>query len=362
MKTRLIPAILIGFLAFPIFSHFVHWGDHVFHIDVAMHMWRGDGMPPHPLFHACLLLLTAGENYLAAPGVVAFMLAAALGIRAWLTADQFVRAGTNSVFAATALCLALALALPLPNWWQGELYIGNVSPNTWHNPTGVFAMPFALATFLIGMRLIEEPSLRKALGAGPFLALSLLAKPNYLLAFGPYFGLGLTAALIRAVRKGMLTPLAAVGILLLTFGPPALVLAGQYKWLRQDTTILFVPWEVWNQFTHRHIPGSMLIGIAYPLAVLICFPGKVNSSPRLVAAWTTLVVGMATYALFAERGERLAHANFGWGMIYADQVLFIVSTAFLLRQPGRIRQVVCFAVLALHALSGIRCLVDIWKY
>jgi hypothetical protein len=325
-------------------------------------MWRGQSLPPHPLFHACLLALTGGENYLAAPGVLAFLLAAALGVRAWLTADQLVSAGVNSVFVVTVLCLALALALPLPNWWHGELYIGNVSPNIWHNPTGVFAMPFALATFLIGMRMIEQPSLRLALFTGPFLALSLLAKPNYLLAFSPYLGIGLATRVLRAVRSGDLAGRTAVAILLFSFAPPALVLAGQYIWLRQDTAVIYVPWEVWNQFTHRHILGSILVGIAYPLAVVVCYPREVNAAPRLIAAWATLAVGMATYALFAERGERLSHANFGWGMIYANHVLFVVSTVFLLQQRGRIRQFLCFAVLALHALSGVRHLVDVWAY
>jgi hypothetical protein len=324
-------------------------------------MWRGQSLPPHPLFHACLLVLTGGENYLAAPGVVAFMLAAALGVRAWLTADQIVRAGVNSVFAVTLLCLALALALPLPSWWPGEHYVGNVSPNVWHNPTGVFAMPFALATFLIGVRMIEQPSLRLALAAGPLLALSLLAKPNYLLAFGPYLGIGLTARMILAAYRGEFTWYAAAGVLLLTLAPPAVILAGQYAWLQHDAKILYVPGEVWNAFTHEHMRGSILIGIAYPLAVLVCYPKQANASGRLVAAWTTLFVALATYALFAEWGVRVSDGNFGWGMIYANHVLFVISTAFLLRQNGRIRQSLCFAVLAWHALSGINCLVDSWK-
>ena len=36
----------------------------------------------------------------------------------------------------------LVLAMPLPNWWKfPALYLGQITPNVWHNPTLIVAMP-----------------------------------------------------------------------------------------------------------------------------------------------------------------------------------------------------------------------------
>ena len=64
---------------------------------------------------------------------------------------------------------------------------------------------------------------------------------------------------------------------------------------------------------------------------------------------------------FAERA-RLTDDNFGWGMIYADHVLFVASAAFLFTQRSDWRRWVCLSVLLLHVASGVQYLANkaIW--
>src|SRR5207245_4270936 len=102
--------------------------------------WLRKGIPlPHPLFHACLLVLSGG-NPQAAPLAAAFLLAFATGLRTWLTASYLSCARRLDPVALTLLCLALALAMPLPNWWKFPgIYLGQIWPNVWHNPTAIFA-------------------------------------------------------------------------------------------------------------------------------------------------------------------------------------------------------------------------------
>jgi hypothetical protein len=360
MRSAFWPAALVFLLTFPFFSHCVHLGDHQWHIAIAKDMAGRRALPPHPLFHACLLALTARDDGLTAPGVVAFLLAGALGVRAWITAAFLSEGRRVSGFWVAILCLALALAMPLPAWWGIKTYLGDLSPNRWHNPTGVFAMPFALAVFICGARTVSRPSWHGAAQTSVALCLSLLAKPNYVLAFGPCLVVGLGAATWRAIRQGQLTARSAVGVLLLTFAPAAVVLGAQFVLFASDSRILYAPFEVWRLFTRDHVTDSILVGIVYPLAVVICFPREANSSSTLTMAWAALGVGLATFALFAESGDRIAHGNFSWGMIFADQVLFVASTAFLLQQPNGWRRAFCFATLGAHAMAGVFQLAHDW--
>jgi hypothetical protein len=218
-------------------------------------------------------------------------------------------------------------------------------------------MPFALALFLIGSRTLAEPNLSNAALTGVTMLLSLLAKPNYVLAFAPCFAIALTATVLKDVVKKLGRVRTSGLILFLAFGPAMLCLLVQFALLARDSSIMYEPLAVWGLYCKQHYTGSVLIGIVFPLSVVICYPIEVNNSQSLVLAWATLAVSIATFALFAEFGGRISHANFAWGMTLADHVLFVVSAAFLLKQRGRLRQTICFAALGLQALAGAVALV-----
>lgn len=374
----LVPGLLLFVLCLPIFSRLVFVGygpgkettDYRLHIHLARDILRKDTIPPHPLFHLLLLLFMGGDNESAAPGVAAILLAAAVGVGAYLTAGALLASRRLSTVTLTLLCMALALAMPLPNWWNWpNVCRGQVAPNAWYNPTGVFAMPFALALFLLGMRVVDGN------GRGPFIAtsvamlLSLLAKPNYVLAFAPCFAVLLATVLFRAIRSGELNPATALAKGLIVFAPAGALLVSQYFNLYGGTDptggrILYAPLEVWKRFTNDHVPAAIYLGIAFPLTVTFLFPLEANKDRALVLAWSVLVLGILHFALFAESGSRIIHVNLSWGMILAAHVLFVVSCAFLLRQSGRVRQCLAFGMLGLQVASGVmcltRCLMEPW--
>jgi hypothetical protein len=364
MRTRS-AALIIFLLAMPVFSRIINSNggplrstDHRQHIGVALEMAQGGAIPPHPLFHLVLIALSGGINPLVAPGVVVFILASALGVRAWLTAELLSRECRLSAASILVLCLALALAMPLPNWWGGDIYQGNVSPNAWHNPTIVFAMPFALALFMIATRALEAPTVAKTALTGTAAALSLLAKPNYVMAFGPCFATALLQSLGVEFRAHRMRLAVLCNRVLMALGPPALVLVAQYALFSQEGGIIYAPFAVWGLYCREHYYwGSILIGTLFPLAVVACYPLEANRSRPVVLAWATLAVAIATFALFAESGDRIRHANFAWGMTLSDHVLFVVSVAFLFQQRGLVRRAICLGVLGLHASSGAVALV-----
>jgi hypothetical protein len=356
-RTALIAATVVFLIAMPLFSLRVSSGDYGPHINFTRELLERKGTPPHPLFHLTLIALSGGDLF-SASGLVVFICAASLAAASWLSATMFERTGAPPLLSVTVSVL-IAFALPLPNWWGGHRYVGLVTPNVWHNPTGVFAIPFALWLFMAGTRLLDRPGMRHAALTGLAGTLSLLAKPNYFLAFVPAFGLALLSELRR------MRPAPAVGTLALTFGGPAIVLIAQYLWLTGNTAIIFHPFAVWRGYLREpllvRVPGAILVGTAFPLAVLLLYLRKVNGDRTLTLAWIALQFGIVMQICFYERA-RLTDDNFGWGMIYADHVLFVASAAFLFAQRSDWRRWVCLSVLLLHTLSGVQYLANkaIW--
>jgi hypothetical protein len=366
----LVPALIVFALSLPVCARlvFVDHGpsdettDHKLHIGLALDILRNGTVPPHPLFHALLLALIGGDNEAAAPGMTAVILAAALGVLAYLTAGTLALSRSLSWAMLTFLCLCLTVAMPLPNWWDWpNVCRGQVAANAWYNPTGIFAMPFALGLFLIGMRVLDGN------GSGPYAAtavvmlLSLLAKPNYVLAFVPCFAVMLATILFRAVRDGRLSAGAAFWKGSLVFAPSSALLGWQYVTLYGGADpaggrLLYVPLEVWKHFTKDHVAPAIYLGIAFPAAVTLLYPLQANGDRGLALAWSVTAIGIIQFALFAESGNRIAHANLSWGMMLAAHVLFVVCCAFLLRQKGLVRKCLAFAVFGLHVASGSMCL------
>jgi hypothetical protein len=350
---QLVPSVLLFALAFPAFRAVVHTGDYPAHISFAISMTRDRPVPPHPLFHASLRALIGRNEYLAW-FMTAFLMAMAVAVRAGLTAGVLTeRAERPALVGTTVLCLLLAVAMPLPFWWRdfwhGDIPVGQPSgqpaANVWHNPTFVFAMPFVLWSFVASVRLLDVPALRGAVVTGAALVLCLLAKPNYVMAFLPVFGPVLLFSLRRSVRGGRLRAPVAAAVLLLAFAPVLAVLAVQAAWLHGNVPVVVAPLLQWQKLT-PNIPGSLLVGLAFPIAVAACFPRRLLGDRNLTLAWATFGVAGVTFALMLERD-----VNFVWGVHFATAVLFVVSAAFVLRQTGW-RRALCLALLALHAASG----------
>jgi hypothetical protein len=373
--------------------------DHVHHVQVVINLITGQAVwPGRPLYHACVLLLSGwsvGPHIVFA--AVAVMTLAAVG-RTYLTA-RMLAAGRPPLAALVALCFALLLAMPLPNWWADlparlpaeyrffgkqmpaawwhvpAIYYGQVSPNAWHSPTASIAMPFNLLLFVAALGSLVRPTIKTAALVGAAMVLSVLGKPNYVMAFAPVFGVVWAVALVREVRAGRVEGGNAGAMLLAAFVPVCLVLAWQSSAVAAEagdpTKLTIKPFAVWEQES-KNIPASVLLGIAFPLVTTALFWREAARDRALLLSWATLAVAVAQFALIAGADEagpggwgmeyagQIGCGIFGWGMTFADQILFVAACAFLLARPGGWRRTLALTVLALHAASGAfllaRCL------
>jgi hypothetical protein len=360
-----IPTVLLTTAAMFVFLRFYVWTAYPQQTDHANHLSlieRGL-IPTYPLYHWTVLLFSLGRAHFYRPAAAVALTLATAATTA-LSAAYLLHRSRRPIWCVTAVCVGLAVVMPLPKWiWLLQLfgaapssdeglYIGQISPNVWHNPTTIFAMPFAIALFWCATCVLEHFTLRSALALGFMLALSAFAKPNYVLALAPCLALALAMQRMPLADK--------VLQLVAAFLPPLLLLYGQATWFidpkggHAADLILFEPLTVW-EFYSRNITYSAFAGIAFPLAVLLAYRGEFSAETPLKLAWATL--GMATFqfVMLKEAGEGGVAGNWSWALIFSDHILFLVSCEYLIRQPRDWRKVFCFGCFLLHVACGSIC-------
>jgi hypothetical protein len=342
--------------------------DHGLHVRAAQRLVAEGVLLPHFAYHLLVAATALWSSDLArlsdaAALVLVLLVLAKLGLSLAFVRDLVSRAG-GALRPGPALGLAVVFFLeaPLPKWWSPQnVYLGQLSPTVWHNPTTITALPLAIACFWVFLRGVEaqgesEPGAesRRArlsldLLAGLLLAAATTAKPNFTLAFAP------AAVLVRLRR---FDPLGLAALLT----PATAVLAWQYlhallSGFAPEGITLMRPLAVWSLWS-PHPAVSTLVSLALPLAVLASSGRRCVLRGPLLAAWLVTLVAVGQFALLAEPEPRLGDGNYYWGVVPAVNLLFLVSAAELLAQAatgrgGRWRRTACWLLLALHAVSGL---------
>jgi hypothetical protein len=271
---------------------------------------------------------------------------------------------TRQRSASAAIAMLMVVAMPLLNPWRShQIYLGQVSPNVWHNSTQIFATPFALLAFVAAVALLRSPTARRAILFSGLILLSTLAKPNYSLALLPVLGIMLIWALVP-----LAIPLARkVAIVALAFVPVMLLLCSQYLVVfgqegARKTTLTFAPLVVWGAFS-PNILLSLGLSVAGPLAVLFAVPRRLQLDKAMILSWLVLMVSILQLSLFAERsddGTINLDGNFFWGSYSSIFMLFVVSAVMLCRaypeKASSLRRgalLAALVILTLHAATGL---------
>jgi hypothetical protein len=327
--------------------------DFMQHAAWARALCQGGGVQPHFLFElvVCGVAAPLGGGHafeLAAVAVAALAVAAKVA----LTYRRVREAGEAGTAALAAL--ALLFAMPLFNWWKfPSVYLGQVSPNVWHNPTAIAVLPLAMLLFYAAARLTVPDRPRRIAGAGALALLNCLTKPNYLLALLPCWLALLAARAARAPRLGRAAWRQLALFALLLAAPVAALLAWQAGRLAAgDGGVEIAPLAVWRLYS-PNIPASILLSLAFPLGVLLLHWPLARRQPTLALAWSVLLVAVLQMALLAERGPRRTHANFFWGSYTANYLLFVESAVLLAGAPRSARTTAGWGLLAAHAATGL---------
>ncbi|MBN9244838.1 MAG: hypothetical protein J0I98_18805 [Mesorhizobium sp.] len=350
------------------------------HIGFAKSAYDGEGVWPRHILYFALVALTSfwssslsvwetsGWLWLSLLVVAKFAATLWFG-RLWLGgSDQAVAQAEsggrdgNLALVAIALCMTVVFCFPPPvAFLQGLWYSFSFPPNVWHNSTHIAVMPFAIVVFGLSVRQLEQPdNVGRAIAVTVMAIVSALAKPSFLMAWLPVYGL---CTLIlwwkdRSFRKFL--------IAILPVALSVAVLAVQYYLIYgkniNNASVKFGYMDAWLSRSGRFEIDfyiSILMSSLFPIVFYLFFPARVKNLSHILAIGM-VAISYFYAAAFSETGETQA-GNFMWPIIGANFIAYMLCIfdlhAICRRQKGGLRAGVPAAVFALCSIWGVAYMV-----
>ncbi len=380
-------AIVVLAVGAPLF----YWGlfdrivaDHAAHVRFAQRGVAEGVWPAHFLLQALIYTLSGFQTgFVALAWTALALLSACVVAKAWLSYGLLVRycpelpptSAERSTWLSHATLLAvvtgeLMLSGPIIRpWWTSRIYLGQVSPNIWHNPTSLVCWPLAILLFFAAVEFLRTRQARLLVAVSVLTAVSVLAKPNYFLAFAPVYGV-LAWRRLGVSRVGLLA-IAALAPAVLLLGWQWLASFGGPRVMRPGQHVAWMPLAAWRVYSNW-ITVSLLFSLAFPLSYLVIYRRSLRYREMLLFAWGVMLSALVWMAGFAEvhdaDGVVDAEFNFSWGAHLSLFILFLVTAIDLFDQQaadpavaehastGRISRALAqvpWWLLAAHAASGL---------
>jgi len=263
-----------------------------------------------------------------------------------------------------ALSLIFVVAIPIPsffitNYW----YIGNFTPNVWHNSTIIFLFPFAIILFLTSIKQIEEFSNRRNLWLILLVFLNVFIKPSYFFVWViiyPFFLL-IEYRLTSRFFKGLI-PVAA-GIVFLAIA---------YIWIYyfnndvgEASSVIINPFKGYLIYSPLSLlPCALIFSLLFPVSYFAFNLKRLYQNKVFLFAYTALFIAIVIFLLFLEDGRRMWHLNFYWQIIICTWLCFYITLNDWLENKKQLMQsknnrkkivtlYVPMAIYAVHVIIGI---------
>lgn len=237
---------------------------------------------------------------------------------------------TSKIGIATVAFLTVIIGPMYLPFYNEYVYVGQGSPNVWHNPTNLCVRPIAIVTFWLFCDLFKKQREKQAIRKSESVLLSLLiilgqmAKPSLIQILIP----GIVLYLVLVYREckdtffdfaklimGILFP----GICLLVFQ----YVISFYVSSMADGGVVIAPFAFLKEFS-PNIFISFVLGYAFPLYVYITNSGLLKNIETRFALCLA-VSGLLESVFFAESGSRMNHGNLFWGYLLGMFIVYMVS-------------------------------------
>ena len=261
--------------------------------------------------------------------------------------------------------LMFVSCLCIPSY-NPTVYAGIGTPNTWHSCTQLMAIAFMVVCVpytawvydSFTERLPQQGAKTKlpwmqTIVLGGLLFLSLLAKPTFMQAFLP-------AACLFFLYQWILHPKNSpyfIQVLACVF-PAIAFMIFQYLYYFG----IIVPWQSsmvieydWGKLLHVFI--RVVLMMAFPIyTILITRKQKWDTNYVLTLLFN--LVAIVEMLILGEDGRRASDGNFGWGMMGASLMLWIVCMIRFLKNEDvkqwfKPKNLIAWALLAWHLVSGV---------
>ena len=286
------------------------------------------------------------------------------------------------VFALCVVCLTVG---PLYlRFFNMRYYLGQGTPNPWHNPTSIAVRPFLLALCLLieDYWMIEKGEKIYLFGKernkafiyqivmGILLAAGTLVKPSILMVYFPACAVIALAKLIKGRGRNFFTLLVqhlyflpALFIILWQF--ISIYISGTDKYLNSSTIVIDFFYTA--RLHTSSFVVSLLLRMAFPFLVIVIWRKEIFKQPLFRLIMIQYLIGLATTWTFRETGRRANHGNFGWGNILACSIVWIYTICFFISKikedPSwyrindgivkRLKYLLPLLLLAWHAVAGL---------
>lgn len=260
-------------------------------------------------------------NYAAA------VVSALINVVVYLAATEIIKKNEVDKPEIISFCLMLIGPLYVP-WFNPNYYLGQSTPNTWHNPTNLMVKPFAVCCFFLILRVLravrnsEKIKGSQWAGLSVLIFLSVLAKPSFCQAIIPGLGIYLIFLCVRNRFRDIKQYI----YLCLTFAPSVLLMLYQALtyWGEEGTRgSIGISWLKVSSYYSPNVYISLLLTFGFPLLYLV-----LNWKRALKR--TDVQLSICYYAVAWLEGALLYETvgtysgNFGWAGLLATFILWMV--------------------------------------
>ncbi len=237
-------------------------------------------------------------------------------------------------------------------------YLGQGTPNVWHNPTNLAVRPLAILAFIIIIKMIRDyrndldVSKRDYIILAITLVISVFAKPSCIIMLIPGLGLYMVITFIKNRRlfKFYLK-------IVLAFVPAVVIFFSQYLIIfasgQRGDKVGFSWLTVWECYT-QNVLISFLLAMAFPILVFVMDRKESFKDPAVHLAICCLISGWLESALLVEDGRYLKSGNFLWGYYLAMFLVWMVALKrfLLINREKEVSILISGMLLILHVACG----------
>lgn len=307
------------------------------HIDFARSAYEGTGpWPRHILFFALVALTSFWSASLVvwktsawlwlAFFVAAKFLASVWFGRLWIERYQGSQSGKVCWIVAIAMGLTVVFCFPQPAALSLDLwYAYSFPPNTWHNSTQIAVMPIAIVVFGLSVLQLDEPgNVRRATAIAGLAVLSALAKPSFLMAWLPSYGI--CTLIVWMQRRSYYEFIIAASPIIVA----AMIVLLQYYLIyveNLNNSVVRVGYlEAWMSRVNRtpmHFYISILFSSLFPIVFYSFYPKRLVQLPHVLSIGMVVVSYIFAMAL-SETGTSTQAGNFMWSIITANFISYMI--------------------------------------
>jgi hypothetical protein len=302
------------------------------HIIISEGMWENGKVPAHPMFYACIQLLSFFTNDFQLELIAAFIIFGTAQTMKIITAGNLIETISGKKLSqASFIAVFISCWMITPGIFETQYIVNQMVPNFFHNGTLLMSIPFYLWMIRRMYMLVEQDdsgSIRQILLAGIFAG---LCKPSFMFCIIPVF------PLYVYLRKGISYPLLQALQISLTF---SFLIIGQSLYLRinppnyiSSFKIKFMPFYQYGSFS-QHVK-VLLYSLSVP-ALFFLLGRKELKKAFLYFLMACHFLGVLIAFTLVDTINGIKFSNMTW-QTSITLLLLLITTSGLFFQSDRVR-------------------------